>query len=135
MSRKANKHQQISTRNKQAYIAIHCSLQPEKVEVPAEEGCYIKGLYMEGARWDSLGHVLADSRPKELFTDCPMVCVCACLCLCARARVRVCMPVLAKGHASMQTKECVDFLIDGQHHGCHFKKSTMSTCWPHTQTF
>lgn len=47
--------------------------QPDEVSEPAEEGCYIKGMYMEGARWDSLAHGLADSRPKELYTDCPMV--------------------------------------------------------------
>jgi hypothetical protein len=38
-----------------------------------EDGCYIRGLYMEGARWDSTQHLLSDSRPKELFTDCPIV--------------------------------------------------------------
>ena len=31
-------------------------------------GCYIRGLYVEGARWCHDTHVLTESRPKELFT-------------------------------------------------------------------
>lgn len=31
-------------------------------------GCYIRGLYVEGARWCHENHVLTESRPKELFT-------------------------------------------------------------------
>jgi hypothetical protein len=38
-----------------------------------EDGCYIRGLFMEGARWSSETHRVDDSRPKELFTDCPVV--------------------------------------------------------------
>jgi dynein heavy chain len=34
-----------------------------------EEGCYIYGLFLEGARWG--GKALAESRPKELFTEMP----------------------------------------------------------------
>merc|ERR1711971_211666 len=36
-------------------------------------GCYIRGLYLEGARWDSVTHMLGESRPKELFTDVPVI--------------------------------------------------------------
>jgi len=36
-----------------------------------EFGCFNRGLYMEGARWDVGSHKLADSRPKELYTDMP----------------------------------------------------------------
>eukprot|EP00929_Paragymnodinium_shiwhaense_P087548 TRINITY_DN476_c0_g5_i1.p1 TRINITY_DN476_c0_g5~~TRINITY_DN476_c0_g5_i1.p1 ORF type:complete len:2570 (-),score=757.67 TRINITY_DN476_c0_g5_i1:167-7876(-) len=42
----------------------------ELTEKP-EDGVYIYGIFMEGARWDSRGHRLADSRPKELYTDLP----------------------------------------------------------------
>ncbi|XP_041081390.1 dynein heavy chain 1, axonemal [Polyodon spathula] len=34
-----------------------------------ESGCYIHGLFMEGARWDPGSFQLAESRPKELYTE------------------------------------------------------------------
>jgi len=40
---------------------------------PAEAGCYIRGLYIEGARWDSEHDCLTESRPKELFTEMPII--------------------------------------------------------------
>jgi len=36
-----------------------------------DDGCYIRGLFVEGARWDMAEFCLAESRPKELFTDMP----------------------------------------------------------------
>ena len=36
-----------------------------------EDGCYIRGLFVEGARWDMDTFQLADSKPKKLFTDMP----------------------------------------------------------------
>jgi dynein heavy chain, axonemal len=38
-----------------------------------EDGCFVSGLFMEGARWDEQSHVIAESRPKELFTTFPVV--------------------------------------------------------------
>lgn len=40
---------------------------------PPEDGCYIRGLFMEGARWDDTTHRVGESRPKELFTPFPVV--------------------------------------------------------------
>ena len=34
-----------------------------------DEGCYIHGLFLEGARWDPAAFQLAESRPKELYTE------------------------------------------------------------------
>jgi dynein heavy chain len=30
-------------------------------------------MYLEGCKWDSHDHVLADSDPKKLFTDIPLI--------------------------------------------------------------
>jgi len=38
-----------------------------------EDGCYIYGIYLEGARWDNKKHLLGPSRPKELYTDVPLM--------------------------------------------------------------
>lgn len=38
-----------------------------------KDGVYIHGLYLEGARWDPQSQSLADSRPKELFTQFPVL--------------------------------------------------------------
>lgn len=40
---------------------------------PPEEGCYVHGFFLEGARWDSKLHKLCESHPKELFTQLPIV--------------------------------------------------------------
>jgi len=38
-----------------------------------EDGCFVSGYFLEGARWDYAAHQLAESRPKELYTDFPMM--------------------------------------------------------------
>jgi dynein heavy chain, axonemal len=40
----------------------------EEIDTKPPDGCYIFGLYVEGARWDMDISSLVDSRPKELFT-------------------------------------------------------------------
>lgn len=37
----------------------------------AEDGAYIRGLFIEGARWSVSRHVLEESRPRELFAAMP----------------------------------------------------------------
>lgn len=34
-----------------------------------ENGCYVNGLFLEGARWCHEKFCLTESRPKELFTE------------------------------------------------------------------
>jgi len=38
-----------------------------------EAGCLIYGMYLEGCKWDDESHVLAESDPKRLFVELPMV--------------------------------------------------------------
>ena len=35
------------------------------------DGCYIHGLYLEGAAWDAAGCALMEARPKELYVSFP----------------------------------------------------------------
>ena len=45
----------------------------ENAKTPPVDGCYIRGLFLEGARWDYSAHILDESRPKELYTDMPFI--------------------------------------------------------------
>ncbi|XP_036822982.1 dynein heavy chain 11, axonemal-like [Oncorhynchus mykiss] len=47
----------------------------EEFNQPAREGVYIYGLYMEGARWDTQGGVIAEARLKELTPSMPVISV------------------------------------------------------------
>ena len=35
------------------------------------DGCYVYGMFLEGARWSYGSHVLDESEPKVLFTSAP----------------------------------------------------------------
>lgn len=45
----------------------------QQIDAPPTDGCFIYGLYLEGARWDMESHSLGDSRPKELYTEMPVI--------------------------------------------------------------
>src|SRR4051812_17139718 len=46
---------------------------PDEIRERPKDGVYIRGLFLEGARWDENQECLVDSRPKELFTQFPVV--------------------------------------------------------------
>jgi len=58
-------------------IDFDVKIEDEKTHTDIKEkpsdGCYIYGLFLEGARWDNRKHILAQSRPKELYTDLPLI--------------------------------------------------------------
>ena len=53
----------------------HILLQESAEELVAKprDGCYINGLFLEGARWDKRKKTLTDPRPKELFSPMPVI--------------------------------------------------------------
>lgn len=48
-------------------------IDPDKVKEKPEEGCYIYGIYLEGARWDYKKQVINQPKPKELYSDLPLM--------------------------------------------------------------
>ncbi|KAK7573934.1 hypothetical protein V9T40_011125 [Parthenolecanium corni] len=57
-------------------MCLQCDVtkkQKEEFTSPPREGVYIYGLYMEGARWDTLQGVIMESHHKELFPLMPVV--------------------------------------------------------------
>ncbi|OMJ85153.1 hypothetical protein SteCoe_13621 [Stentor coeruleus] len=45
----------------------------EDIRSKPEDGCYIWGLWLEGARWDKIEHCLSWSFPKDLYTQMPIM--------------------------------------------------------------
>eukprot|EP00736_Rhodelphis_marinus_P006943 Rmarinus@m.24609 len=49
------------------------NMSPEDLSARPDNGCYIHGLFLEGARWDPDIQSLADSIPKELYCAMPVI--------------------------------------------------------------
>jgi dynein heavy chain, axonemal len=45
----------------------------ETIAAKPADGCYIRGLFLEGARYDEGAGQLADSLPKQLYTSLPVL--------------------------------------------------------------
>ena len=43
------------------------------VVTPPSEGCYVHGLFLEGARWDSVNGHLAEPLRRQLYSDMPVI--------------------------------------------------------------
>jgi dynein heavy chain len=48
-------------------------LSVEEIDAKPEDGCYVRGLFCEGARWDVDAHGIEDPLPKELFATMPVI--------------------------------------------------------------
>jgi len=70
---------QVTARNKSLPLdamRIHTEVTDKAVEqmsAQPDEGTYVHGLYMEGARWDKAANCIAESRPKELHPPMPVM--------------------------------------------------------------
>ena len=45
----------------------------DKVTEKPEDGCYVYGMFLEGARWNYETHLLDNSLNRELYTDVPLI--------------------------------------------------------------
>ncbi|KAF3425259.1 hypothetical protein E2986_13407 [Frieseomelitta varia] len=55
------------------YTAVSRYTRPEHIEERPDEGCYVSGLYLEGARWDLEEQCLKRSHPKILIEELPVL--------------------------------------------------------------
>ena len=53
------------------YAVLDC--EPEEITEGPEDGIYVYGLFMEGARWDDETRLMAMSRPGEIYTSVPPI--------------------------------------------------------------
>jgi dynein heavy chain len=42
-------------------------------ETKPNDGCYVEGMFVEGARWDNERMLFAKSLPKKLYLEAPML--------------------------------------------------------------
>lgn len=54
-------------------FAFHDHLTAADVTERPEAGCLVYGMYLEGCKWDYGAHRLAESDPKKLFVDLPLL--------------------------------------------------------------
>ena len=47
--------------------------EPTEVEEAPEDGVYIYGLFMDGARWDRENQIVADQFPAEMYDKMPLI--------------------------------------------------------------
>ena len=43
------------------------------IQASPEIGCLVDGLYLEGARWNSISHSLDESFPKKIYSEMKIV--------------------------------------------------------------
>jgi len=48
-------------------------LQLNEIKEKPKSGCYIYGIYLEGAKWDNSTKMIGDPMPKELYSDLPIM--------------------------------------------------------------
>ena len=45
----------------------------DEITEKPDDGAYVYGMFMEGARWNNQTHIVDDSIPKQLYTEMPVI--------------------------------------------------------------
>ncbi|KAJ9444246.1 Dynein-1-beta heavy chain [Diplonema papillatum] len=59
--------------DKLSWAFSYLAQQPDELQTPPPWGCYIHGLYLEGAAWDDVGRHLTDAPFRQLYAPFPVV--------------------------------------------------------------
>jgi dynein heavy chain len=49
------------------------TLKPEDITQKPADGIYVYGIYLEGASWNNEKHCITDPKPKELYSEMPLI--------------------------------------------------------------
>merc|ERR1712086_994193 len=52
---------------------VYDEIEPADVTEKPEDGVFVFGMYFEGCRWNKTIHMLDDSKPKQLYTELPLL--------------------------------------------------------------
>lgn len=55
------------------YTVVTQSKNPDLIKKKPEHGCFVQGLYLEGASWNMERGILVRQQPKELVTEMPII--------------------------------------------------------------
>jgi dynein heavy chain len=55
------------------YTVVTKERNPAAIKKKLDQGCYIRGMYLEGARWSSEKDCLDYQHPKELIEELPLI--------------------------------------------------------------
>ena len=56
-------------------VTFQFDVQKYETEItqPPANGCYVKGLFLEGAGWNNVQGIIEESKPKQLFIEMPVM--------------------------------------------------------------
>lgn len=54
-------------------MKIYDEIESSDVTEKPEDGVFTFGLYLEGARWNKTIHMIDESKPKQLYTELPLI--------------------------------------------------------------
>lgn len=60
------------------FTVLDHPMAPDEIEKGPEDGVYVYGMWLEGAKWDTQAHQLGQAKPGEMFSVRSSCCCCCC---------------------------------------------------------